>query len=182
MAVAKERRTYTLDEVLELVGHENDHNSVDVVSSESELEDDGVSATFPALSEGRESDVGENSDLSGDENDSSTEIEFDRRENIRNQRHERARQARQHTVNNRGAHRRGRRGRRARRVRGTHAARQPAEIQDGGQQYVWSEQASRRTLKLFNNCGGPTARGERRDKTALEYFELFFDQNVWNCL
>ena len=54
--------------------------------------------------------------------------------------------------------------------------------EDGGQQYVWSEQASRRMLKLFNNCGGPTARGERRDKTALEYFELVFDQNVWNLL
>ena len=60
-------------------------------------------------------------------------------------------------------------------------ARQAREIQDGGQQYVWSEEANRRTLKQFINAVGPAARGERRQKSALEYFELFFDVNVWNC-
>lgn len=61
-------------------------------------------------------------------------------------------------------------------------ARQAREIQDSGQQYVWSEEANRRTLKQFINAVGPAARGERRQKSALEYFELFFDVNVWNCL
>lgn len=35
---------------------------------------------------------------------------------------------------------------------------------------------------MFSSAVGPTRRGEKRQASALEYFELFFDQNVWNLL
>ena len=68
---------------------------------------------------------------------------------------------------------------RARRVRGANRA---VRIQDGGQQYVWLEEGTRRNLKQFASSVGPTRRGERRQASALEYFELFFYHNVWNLL
>ena len=161
MAAVRERITFTLEDVLELVGEENTPNSLDFDSSESELEDDVV----PAISAEVNDIIDENPESAGEESDSSAESEGDRRETIRNQRQERSRQLRQRTANAHQANRGGRRGRGPRKARGARVARQAREIQDGGQQYVWSEEANRRTLKQFINAVGPAARGERRQKS-----------------
>ena len=68
------------------------------------------------------------------------------------------------------------------RARGARGGNRGARIQDGSQQYVWLEEGSRRIFKTFTNSVGPTIRRERRQTSALEYFELFFDHNVWNLL
>ena len=82
MAAVRERITFTLEDVLELVGEENTPNSLDFDSSESELEDDVV----PAISAEVNDIIDENPESAGEESDSSAESEGDRRETIRNQR------------------------------------------------------------------------------------------------
>ena len=110
-----------------------------------------------------------------------SESEMDRREFLRNERQERSRQLRQQINNTRGRNCgfRGRRGARvARGARGPRGAR----IQDGSKHFVWSEEQTRRNLKNITSSVGPTRRGERRQAAALEYFALFFDNNVWNLI
>ena len=68
------------------------------------------------------------------------------------------------------------------RARGRRGGNRGARIQDGGQQYVWLEENTRRNLKQFTSAVGPTRRDERRQAGALEYFEPLFYHHVWNLL
>lgn len=87
-------------------------------SSESELADDEVVAIFPQNSVGIEDNSGENTTLSEEECDSSSESEGDRREHVRRQRQERSRQLREAIGRTRGRTRGMRRGRGVVRARG----------------------------------------------------------------
>ena len=113
---------------------------------------------------------------------SSGESAVDRREYVREQRQESSRHLREAIGSARGRTHGMRRDRRAVRARGVRAADQAARIQDVGQQYVRLEEGTRRNLRQFTSSVGPTRRGERRQASALEYFELFFDHNVLNLL
>ena len=123
-----------------------------------------------------EDNSGESPALSDEERDSSSESKVDRREYGREQRQDRSPQLRsrtrplaEHMVEDV-------------RARGRRGGNRAASIQDGGQQYVWLEENTRRNLKQFTSAVGPTRRGERRQASALEYFQLFFDHHVWNLL
>ena len=95
---------------------------------------------------------------------------MDRREYVREQRQESSRHLREAIASARGRTRGMRRHRGAVRARGVRAAGRAARIQDGGQQYVWLEEGTKRNLKQFTSSVGPTRRGERRQASALEYF------------
>lgn len=181
MVTVRERRNFTTEEVLELLEGDDDNTQIDCDSSESEIEDDGDGAVFPENSVGDRDISGESPSSWEEENESLSESEVDCREFLRNERQERSRQLRQQ-INNARGRTHGFRGRRG--ARGARGARGPrgARIQDGGQHFVWSEEQTRRNLKNFPSSVGPTRRGERRQASALEYFELFFDNNVWNLI
>lgn len=182
MAANRRRENLSLEEVLERLDAMEADPSIVYESSESEIEDDEAVAVFPENSVGIEDNSGQSPSLSEQECESSSESEVDRREYVREQRQERSRQLREAIGSARGRTRVMRRGRGAVRARGVRAANRAARIQDGGQQYVWLEEGTRRNLKQFTSSVGPTRRGERRQASALEYFELFFDHNVWNLL
>lgn len=178
MATCRIRENLSVEEVLERLDAMDADPSIAYDSSESEIEDEEVVAVFPENSVGIEDNSGDSPSLSDEECESSSESEVDRREYVREQRQDRSRQLREAIGRARGR----RRGQGAVRARGRRGGNRGARIQDGGQQYVWLEENSRRNLKQFTSAVGPTRRGERRQASALEYFELFFDHHVWNLL
>lgn len=182
MASNRRRGHFSVEEVLERLDAMDNDSSIVYDSSDSEIDEEEAVAVFPENSVGLGDNSSEIPSLPDEECGSSSENEADRREYVREQRQERSRQLREAIGSTRGRTRGTRRGRGAVRARGRRGANQGARIQDGGQQYVWSEESTRRNLKMFSSAVGPTRRGERRQASALEYFELFFDQNVWNLL
>ncbi|XP_048587830.1 piggyBac transposable element-derived protein 4 [Nematostella vectensis] len=173
------QRNLTVDEVLSSVF---DENTTDLDSSDSEDGEDELPTLFPAIPADLEDDSVESVSSYEDSSSSSSDSEFDRRQSVTNQRQEKARNLRECSQNARRTIRGVRRGRGARRGRAI-SVQQRREIQDGGrQQYIWSKEVNRRILKPFTNAVGLANRGQRREKSALEYFELFFDQEVWDCL
>lgn len=178
MATCRIRENLSVEEVLERLDAMDADPSIVYDSSESEIEDEEVVAVFPENSVGFEDNSGDSPSLSDEECESSSESEVDRREYVREQRQDRSRQLREAIGRARGR----RRGQGAVRARGRRGGNRGARIQDGGQQYVWLEENSRKNLKQFTSAVGPTRRGERRQASALEYFELFFDHHVWNLL
>ena len=100
-------------------------------------------AVFPANSVGIEDNSGESPSLSDEECESSSESEVDRREYVREQRQVRSRQLREAIGRARGR----RRGQGAVKAKGRRGGNRGARIQDGGQQYVWLEENTRRNLK-----------------------------------
>ena len=160
----------SVEEVLERLDAMDADPSIVYDSSESEIEDDEVVAVFPENSVVIEDNSGESFSLSDEECESSSESEVDRREYVREQRQDRSRRLRE-TIGS-ARDRRGGQGALTARVR--RGENRGARIQDGGQQYVWLEENTRRNLKQFTSAVGPTRRGERRQTSALEYFELFF--------
>ena len=170
MATCRIRENLSVEEVLERLDAMDADPSIVYDSSESEIEDDEVVAVFPENSVVIEDHSGESFSLSDEECESSSESEVDRREYVREQRQDRSRRLRETIGSARG--RRGGQGALTARVR--RGENRGARIQDGGQQYVWLEENTRRNLKQFTSAVGPTRRGERRQTSALEYFELFF--------
>ena len=69
MATVRERRIFTTEEVLELLG-DDDNTQIDYDSSESEIEDDGDGAVFPENSVGNRDISGESLSSLEEENES----------------------------------------------------------------------------------------------------------------
>lgn len=136
-----------------------------IMIHQSEIEDHGDGAVFPENSVRNWDISGESPSSLEEENESLSESEVDRREFLRNERQERSRQLHQQ-INNTRVRNRGFRGRRG--ARGARGARGPrgARIQDGGKQFVWSDEQTRRNLKNFTSSVGPTRGGERRQAAA----------------
>ena len=145
MATCRIRENLSVEEVLERLDAMDADPSIVYDSCESEIEDDEVVAVFPENSVGIEDNSGESPSLSDEECESSSESEVDRREYVREQRQDRSRRLRETIGSARG--RRGGQG--ALRARVRRGENRGIRIQDGGQQYVWLEENTRRNLQVL---------------------------------
>ena len=168
MASVKRRRLMGIEDVLEAMEENNNENSVVYDSSESELEDDELLASFPEKLAVHENISGDGISTNQEETCSSNNSDAETNNYDSHQQQQTSSRFEQ-CASASNAQTRGKiRGRAATRDKRVCCCCDQTARQDGSQLYEWSSQVTKRTIKQF------TRRGKRVQTTALEYFELFF--------